>query len=216
MLVFDFARKALVYLVQSCRIEEIFIPYYLCDVIRHSLVKAGCKPIFYHIDDNFMPVEKFSLDSFIVYPNYFGICSYNVDKLVSIYPNLIVDNAHAFYAEPQGFASFNSSRKFLVEDAGAFLWIGKGENGYFPDSYRREVFDKFHEIYGKTNNLNIHIKDTDIPFCYPYLAATVEEADRLVESLIAEGKVIYRYWNNLPKSFNEYKFYSRLVPIPLD
>ena len=66
MLVFDFARKALVYLVQSCRIEEIFIPYYLCDVIRHSLVKAGCKPIFYHIDDNFMPVEKFSLDSFIV------------------------------------------------------------------------------------------------------------------------------------------------------
>lgn len=215
MLVFDFARNALVYLVNKYSINEIFIPYYLCDVIRHSLFSAGCKPIFYHIDDNFMPAEDFPAESFILYPNYFGICSYNVDKLVKMYPNLIVDNAHAFYAKPQGFASFNSSRKFLTKDEGAYLWIGEYENTYKPDFKRRELFNRFDKIYGRNNNLQFLLKDDDIPFCYPYLAKTTEEADNLAEALIRQGKTIYRYWNNLPESFNEYKFYSRLVPVPL-
>lgn len=215
MQVFSLARNALVYLIQKYEIKKIYIPYYLCDVIRHSVFQAGCKPVFYHIDDNFMPALKFPQDSFILYPNYFGICSNNVDKLVKTYPKIIVDNAHAFYAQPQGFASFNSSKKFLPKDEGAFLWIGEGKNNYKPDFKRRELFDELDRIYGEANKLNISIKDNDIPFCYPYLAETIEEADILVKELNAQGKIIYRYWNNLPKSFNEYKFYSRLVPIPL-
>lgn len=216
MLVFDLARNALKYLITEYNVKEIFIPYYLCDVIRHSVFEAGCKPIFYHIDDNFMPVQDFPLDSFILYPDYFGICSQNVDKLIKIYPKLIVDNAHAFYANPKGFASFNSSRKFLTKNKGAFLWIGEGVNRYNLDLKRQELFYKLDKIYGMTNQLNISIKENDIPFCYPFLASTIEEADDLVKNLEHQGKTIYRYWNNLPKSFNEYKFYSRLVPIPLD
>lgn len=214
-LVFDYARDALIYLIDKYNIKEIYLPYYLCDVIRHSVVKAGSKPLFYHIDDNFMPTEDFPCESFIVYPNYFGICSHNVDMLVQRYPRLIVDNAHAFYSEPKGFASFNCSRKFLDKDEGAFLWIGDGENTYKPDLRRKAVFDSLHLEYGSRNNLNISIKDDDIPFCYPYLAKSIEEADNLVKVLNNHGKIIYRYWRNLPASFNEYKFYSRLVPIPL-
>jgi len=217
MLVFDFARSALVYLIKSYDIKEIFIPYYLCDVIRHSVVQAGCNPLFYHIDDNFMPVCEFPWDSFIIYPNYFGVCSNNVDYLVKIYPHLIVDNAHSFYSKPQGFASFNSSRKFLKEDKGAFLWIGdECSNPYAPDYRRRNKFEEIDKIYGKRNGLKFSLNSDDIPFCYPFLAKTIEEADRVAADLQQNGKVIYRYWNNLPKNFNEYKFYSRLVPIPLD
>ena len=72
------------------------------------------------------------------------------------------------------------------------------------------------EIFRSCEILNIDISDSCIPFCYPYLAPSVEIADKLVEKLTADGKTIYRYWNNLPKSYNEYKFYSRLVPIPLE
>ena len=125
MLKFDLARNALEYLITHYKIKEIYIPYYLCDVVRHSVVKTGCKPIFYHIDDNFMPAQEFMAESFILYPNYFGVCSKNVEKLIWQYPRLIVDNAHAFYANPCGFASFNSSRKFLPKNEGAFLWLGE-------------------------------------------------------------------------------------------
>ena len=48
---FDYARDALKYLIKIFEIEKIYIPYYLCDVIRHAIVEVGAKPIFYHINN---------------------------------------------------------------------------------------------------------------------------------------------------------------------
>lgn len=213
---FRFARDAFRYLIKTYKIKEIYMPYYLCDVMRHNAFEENCKILFYHIDDNFYPKQNFPEDKFILYPNYFGVCDTNVDNLVKIYPKLIVDNAHAFYAKPKGFASFNSAKKFLPVESGANLWIGEGENLIVKDYNRHDRFINCHEILQKTNQLNIDISKDCIPFCYPYLAKDIESADKLVEKLTKQGKTIYRYWNNLPKTYNEYKFYSRLVPIPLD
>ena len=212
---FDSARNALRYLIREYKIKEIYLPYYLCDVIRHAVFAEGCKPLFYHIDDNFMPVRQFSEDSYILYPDYFGICDKNVERLVKIYPKLIVDNAHAYYAEPKGFASFNSLKKFLPVESGAELFIGKEEREIIPDKRRRKVFDKYHAQFKDSNILEIDIRQDAIPFCYPYLASSIEIADNLVKTLTAGGLTIYRYWNCLPESYPEYKFYSRLVPVPL-
>ena len=217
MLKFRFARDAFKFLIRRYEIKEIYIPYYLCDVMRHAAFEEHCKPIFYHINDDFFPVQSFPESAFVLYPNYFGICENNVDILVKKYPKLIVDNAHAFYAKPKGFASFNSAKKFLPVDDGAYLWMGDGK-GFSPNvnNDRLIKFKCFHERL-KNNLLNIDIAEHCIPFCYPYLAPDIESADKLVEQLTKqEGKIIYRYWNALPKSYNEYKFYSRLVPIPLD
>ena len=120
---FDLARNSLRYVIKKFEIKEIYIPYYLCDVIRHSVIEENCKPIFYHIDDNFYPTEIFPKESWVLYPNYFGICNNNVNQLEKIYQNLIVDNAHAFYLYPQGFACFNSERKFRDVKDGSSLWI---------------------------------------------------------------------------------------------
>ena len=212
---FDSARNALRYLIREYKIKEIYLPYYMCDVIRHAVFAESCKPLFYHIDDNFMPGRKFPEDSYILYPDYFGICDKNVERLVKIYPKLIVDNAHAYYAEPKGFASFNSLKKFLPVESGAELFIGKEERKINQDKRRRKVFDKYHAQFKDSNILEIDIKQDAIPFCYPYLASSIEIADNLVKTLTAGGLTIYRYWNGLPASYPEYKFYSRLVPIPL-
>ena len=162
-----------------------------------------------------MPAQEFPLNSFILYPNYFGICDKNVENLVNIYPKLIVDNAHAFYAKPCGFASFNSERKFRNVKDGAYLFWGYENHTCVSNKIRRIIFDKYHSIYKSSNLLRIDLKDASIPFCYPYLASSIEKADNLVKDLKSQGLTIFRYWNPLPKSFNEYKFYSRLVPIPL-
>lgn len=216
---FRYARDAFGYLIQKYKIKEVFMPYYLCDVMRHTAITHGAKPVFYHIDDDFLPVQDFSRDAYVLYPNYFGICAKNVEKLAKLYPKLIVDNAHAYFEKPSGFACFNSAKKFLPVKKGANLWIKdvceECLSSEKPDFLRREMFLKYHKKLSD-NELNIDISDSCIPFCYPYLAPSVEIADKLVEKLTADGKTIYRYWNNLPKSYNEYKFYSRLVPIPLE
>lgn len=216
MLKFDHARNTLRYLLKEYKIKEIYIPYYLCDVIRHTVFEENTKILFYHIDDNLFPATEFPKESYILYPNYFGICDWNIDKLVKTYPGIIIDNAHAFYAKPKGFASFNSSKKFLPVKDGAYLWIGREENPFKPPVNRRKIFDLYNKKFSKTNNLKIDIPKEAVPFCYPYLAESVEEADNLAFNLIKKGLKIYRYWNNLPQNYNEYKFYSRLVPIPLD
>lgn len=216
LLQFRYAHDALEYLITKYDIKLMYIPYYLCDVVRHTLIKAGCKPVFYHIDDNFLPTKVFPEEEYILYPNYFGICDKNTEKLTNIYPKLIVDNAHAYYSYPQGFACFNSAYKFNLGDF-ANLWVGKDFEQICFDEVlmqkRKNKFLELHKIYGKTNLINID--EASVPFCYPYLAESVEKADNLVKTLRTQGKVVYRYWNNLPQNYNEYKFYSRLVPIPI-
>lgn len=218
ILTFNLGREALKYLVKTYGIKTMHIPYYLCDVVRHSLVEVGCKPIFYHIDDNFYPDCEFDKEDYILYPNYWGVNKNNVKKLTEKYPKLIVDNAHAFYDEPSGFACFNAGHKFGFKDS--LLWL-KTDNLTNQINFikekdcdeRKKIFLDLHEKYGNTNLLKI---DTNtIPFIYPYLAATIQEADKLADELKKKGKTVYRYWSPLPKSFCEYKFYSRLVPIPI-
>ena len=216
---FDLARNALEHLIKIFNIDKIHIPYYLCDVVRHTLCRKGCKPIFYHVDDSFFPAEKFSQCDFILYPNYFGICYQNVKILAEKYPCLIVDNAHSYYDFPQGFACFNAGHKFGFKKS--VLWFkDKSSNKFIhpsQENFQRynNGFIKFHERYGKQNLLKIENVDGICSFVYPLLVNTENEANSIVKELKKEGKTIYRYWNPLPKSFNEYKFYSRLIPIPI-
>ena len=107
------ARNCLRYIIRAYGIEEIYVPYYICPTIKSAIRKEKAKINFYHVDKKFMPVNDFGKDYFILYPNYFGICSKNVQILSKKYKNLIVDNAHSFYSDSLGLASFNSLRKFF-------------------------------------------------------------------------------------------------------
>lgn len=115
------ARNALRYIVKLYKIKEIYLPYYTCPVVRQSAELEKCEVKFYHIDKNFMPMDSFKQNDFILYTNYFGICAKNVKILSKIYSNLIVDNAQAFYMPKYGIASFNSIRKFFGVPDGALL-----------------------------------------------------------------------------------------------
>ncbi len=257
------ARNCLRYIVRAYNIKEIFIPYYLCASVRTSLKKENCKIIYYHINRSFEP-EELPKNVYILYPNYFGICSDIVNKLVKKYKNLIIDNAHAFYEPPKGIASFYSLRKFFPYlQNGAFLYTSKiidmtlhkddykysshllnykeicqnenrldGEDikiisdttlNIFSDmdfeseqKQRLEKFQYFHNKYGNTNCLNINRNNIQSPFIYPYLLKTSNEAEHVVKELQNSGYVIYKYWHNLPDSFEEKIFYTNLVAIPLN
>jgi hypothetical protein len=222
LLKFNYAREALAYVVKKYNIQELWIPYYLCDVIRHKLFEINCKPKFYHIQDDFMPSISFPTEDYILYPNYFGVCDNNVETLSKIYPKLIIDNAHSFYTTPKGFACFNAEHKFRAKSVGSYLWL-KNEQSLCENLYiceneiksRQEQFLYFFNLYKDINQLNIKLENSYSPFCYPLLLPTEELANKYATKFIKDGKEIFRYWNCLPKTFNEYKFYKRLVSVPL-
>ena len=74
-------------------------------------------------------------------------------------------------------------------------------------------FKFWHNKIGETNRLHTDITESDVPFGYTYLAANEEEADVLVKKLNLSGYNIFRYWNNMPDSYEEKVFYTNLVVI---
>ena len=255
------ARNALRYIINAFKIKEIYIPYYICPAVRNAVFREKINVHFYNININFEPIAEFPQNAYILYPNYFGVCTNIVDKLALKYENLIIDNAHAFFAESKGIASFNSARKFFpfLQD-GAFLYTTKTIDITLPkDNYSyayKELtfeeltknenrldnedikqmsdctwknflnidlkhekerlishFQKYQKLYDKYNKLNYELSTNDIPFKYPFLAENVEIADKLANELEKEYISIYRYWNNLPDSFIEKAFYTRLIGI---
>lgn len=153
----NLARNCLRYIIKAYNIKEIFIPYYICPTIIAATRKENCNIKFYHIDDNFYPSVSFDRSSYILYPNYFGICADNVLKLSKQYPNLIVDNAHNFYMPDCGLASFNSLRKFFNVKNGACLNISqKLDNNFEYDNEYYEPFESlsYDEMVKNENKLN--------------------------------------------------------------
>lgn len=121
-------RNCLRFITRIYNIKQIKIPFYICPVVWQSLQEEGVKIKFYHIGRNFMPLEKFCQDEYVLYPNYFGICDKQCEILSAQYKNLIIDNAQALFAKPQGLCGFYSPRKFLNVNDGGILYISKGIN----------------------------------------------------------------------------------------
>lgn len=119
------ARNCLRYVIRAYGIKEIYVPYYTCEVIFQAAKSENCELKFYHINENFLPTQEFKKDDFILYTNYFGVCAKNVKYLSKKYPNLIVDNAQAFYMPKSGLASFYSPRKFFGVPDGGYLFTKK-------------------------------------------------------------------------------------------
>ena len=112
-------RNALRHIVRQLKIKSIWVPNYTCPVVWDALKAEQCELRFYSVGEDILPAEKFPHDDFILYTNYFGCCGKNVDMLAAEYPNLIVDCAQAYHAQPKGRASFYSPRKFFgVADGG--------------------------------------------------------------------------------------------------
>lgn len=121
---FNLCRSGLRYLIRALGIKQIHVPIYTCHVVTDTISREGCKVISYHLSDDLMPSSDFPKDDFIIYNNYFGVLGKNVDYLAKLYPNLIVDNAQAFYSKPKGRAAIYSPRKFFGLPDGGIL-IGK-------------------------------------------------------------------------------------------
>jgi len=158
----NLARNCLKYLIRAYGINEIFVPYYTCQTVWNAIREEGCRISFYHIDENFRPMETFPKDAFIIYTNYFGLCSNICNELSKKYKNLIIDNSQAFYNLPSGLASVYSLRKFFKVPSGAFLYTEKTLSENFDHDKLSVTPVSFHEDYERfvQNELTLNNEKT--------------------------------------------------------
>ncbi|MCM1009755.1 MAG: hypothetical protein NC390_02595 [Fusobacterium sp.] len=137
---FNNARNCLRIFLRSAGVHEMFVPFELCSVVFKAARAENVRLKFYHIDENFMPVTEFPQNTFILYPNYFGICDENAQELAQKYPNLIYDATQSFFAEPLGIATIYSARKFFHVADGGILVTDLKVPQEFPKEYDEEDF----------------------------------------------------------------------------
>lgn len=127
-------------------IQNIYIPYYTCDVVLEPLKKININYSFYHINETLEIVDNIELknNEYILYTNYFGVKDCYIKHLENKYgANLIVDNAQALYAKPTTKCLY-SPRKFVgIPDSG----IAYTDNSVNITSYATDYsFDRFDHL----------------------------------------------------------------------
>jgi len=117
-------RSCLEYILRAYRFTKIYIPYYICDVVFEPIRKIGIQVELYSINENLTIKDnlKLSASEAILYVNYFGIKEDYLNTLANQYPNLIIDNAQAFYSIPiKNAITYFSPRKFFGVSDGGYL-----------------------------------------------------------------------------------------------
>lgn len=128
--------------VLSC--DTVWLPFYQCDTVRAFLGQKGIQLKYYHIDSDFNPIDLSQGENeAVVFVNYYGIMSaQRMRQLCDGRPNVIVDNAQGFFAEPvENAMNVYSARKFVGVPDGAYV-IGRCaeqsveeyEQGYSSDT----------------------------------------------------------------------------------
>lgn len=143
-------RNAFEYILKVKAYRKVYLPYFTCDVMLEPILKLRLENEFYHLNDKFEPLFDFSnvkKDETFIYTNYFGLFDHIITKLVNKCPNIVIDNAQAFFSKPlAGVDTFYSARKFFGVPDGAYLYINPSGSGIFENLPENTVADRFEHL----------------------------------------------------------------------
>lgn len=108
-------------------VRRVWMPTYICDAMLAPVRAAGKEICFYSLDQRLAVSDHVTLgpDDLLLYVNYFGVCTAQVDALLERFSpdQVVLDLSQAFYAEPRhSLAALYSPRKFFgVPDGGLLV-----------------------------------------------------------------------------------------------
>lgn len=123
----NLGRTALSWLLESRKIETLYLPFFLCDSVIDACRRCGISLIFYSLDDTLTPLLPSDLslgpNEYLYLVNYYGqLTDERIMDFKNRYGNLIVDHTHAFYQRPlPSVDTLYSCRKFFGLSDGAYL-----------------------------------------------------------------------------------------------
>jgi len=154
--------------------KTIWLPHYQCDGVREFLSRKNVIIQYYHIDNQFNPIDLHQEeDEAVLFVNYYGVMSMDrMKKLAGGRTNVIVDNSQALFSKPlDNCMNVYSCRKFVGVPDGSYV-IGKDAHKYvneYPQCYSSDtaLFMLQRIEYGcegkayESRQINEHRIDTD-------------------------------------------------------
>lgn len=121
------ARAAFLALLRVSKPKRVWMPYYICDAMLAPVRASGTEVRFYSLDKHLGIADDIALNSadILLYVNYFGICSKQVEKVLARFnpSQVVLDFSQAFFAEPpKCLATIYSPRKFFGLPDGGLLF----------------------------------------------------------------------------------------------
>ncbi len=120
-------RNCLKYIIRERNITTLFLPYFLCESLSEVATSESVRIKFYHIDDNFMPLDidesELNETTYIYYVNYYGLFKDNISKVIKRYKYVIVDDTHDFFDRTQYDVDviYNYRKYFGVPDGACII-----------------------------------------------------------------------------------------------
>lgn len=118
-------RNAVGYLIEARQIHRICMPIFMCESVKNLIRKYGIELCFYHINEQFEPIDpRIDEDTWIYVVNFYGqLTGSRLEAICNRYPHVILDNCHAYFSKPiEGIDTLYSCRKNLGVPDGAFLY----------------------------------------------------------------------------------------------
>lgn len=118
------ARASIFHAMRILGFRKIYLPHYLCSVVRDFLTRKGVQIFYYNISENFEPlIQSNEDDTAILIVNYYGIMSMaQMNLICKRFKNIIIDNSAAFFSSPLADCSnVYSTRKFFGVPDGSYL-----------------------------------------------------------------------------------------------
>lgn len=118
-------RNALAYLIEAKKIKKLWMPKYMCDSCDKVLSDRGVAVEYYSIGLDFKPKgANPAEDEWLYVVNFYGQLSNGyLSSLKAQHPNLIVDNAQAYFQMPLPETdTMYTCRKFFGVADGAILY----------------------------------------------------------------------------------------------
>lgn len=202
----NLARNGIQYIIKANGIKQMWVPYYTCPVVWETIKSCSCKINFYNIDEDFMPKVNL-FDDYVLYTNYFGVLGDNSNLLARRYSNIILDNAQAFFAVPEGLASIYSPRKFFGVPDGGYVYSKKHIDNLPQDHDSYKVFS--HLL--KRNELGANFGYSEFNLNEDILSKTplklmsnlttkllcAQEYDEIKKQIISNYTYLHRHLSNL-------------------
>lgn len=185
---FDAIRSALNYIVRKRGYRKVWIPYYLCGCIRETLAAMEVPYECCHIKEDFCPdiSQELPENDCVFVVNYFGqLSNQMLMELSRKFPNIFVDNTHAFFQEPvPGLDTGYTCRKYFGVPDGAYLSTDVAADDFDELPYDIS-FHRMQYIMGRyETDSNSHYQDfvkNDLMF----RGVPAKKMSRLVKSILS-------------------------------
>lgn len=206
-------RNALAYLLKAKGIQRLRMPKFMCDSCDKVLADHGVAVESYSIGFDFKPRVTQGRDWLYVV-NYYGQLSNDyLSSLRGSFPNLIVDNAQAYFQMPiPGIDTIYTCRKFFGVADGAILYTDAAPWEGLPMD---ESFQRMGFLLGRYERTASEFYGEYVANNQSFAEEPVKRMSRLTENLL--HGIDYAYVSSRRRENFRYiqEQFQRVNPLPL-